>query len=698
MRNRLFSIVLFTLLGFSAAYGQQPLRGEQVLHLTTDANNPRNSEGSFITLKDGRILFIYSRFEGSSSDHAPAKLMGRFSSDNGKTWTREDQLIIDREGDMNVMSASLLRLQNGEIALVYLQKNSLDDCIPKIRKSRDEGKSWDKPISIITDRSGYFVVNNDRIIQLSNGRLVVPTSLHKTKDSPYSNSGQLRCYFSDDQGMTWQSGQRVPAHDTLITQEPGVVELSDGRLMMIIRAGGGRQYQSYSSDGGNTWSYAMPSGLRSPISPASVKRIPGTDHLLAVTNNNGEKGPGYHKSKRTPLTMHLSRDHGRSWQTITDIETNPNETYAYTAIHFHNDYVLMGYYVKPDDDPGYSIKLKRYRIKDIYETEKRLPVLLVANKHSNTLSWVDPVGFDVFKTIEVGPNPHEIIITPDQKFAYLSNYAPPGNTISVIDLYARKHIKQINTGTVGRIHGTAMAPDGRHAYFTAGQSGQIVEINTKSNEITRTIPTHGKISHMVYVSPDGRYLLTSNIVSENISLIERKSGKLIQQIPAGKGVEGMAFTPDGKKLWALNQTGGSITIINTKTWEPEETFLCEGMPVRIKFTADGATALIANWVKNGTLTILDTRSKKEIKRIPVGDYAIGIEISPDGRYAFVGCEDAQKTEMLPDGTETIDGHKSASDGIHVIDLKSLKVIDIIKTGLGPDPMMLWYPGLKLKRP
>jgi YVTN family beta-propeller protein len=318
------------------------------------------------------------------------------------------------------------------------------------------------------------------------------------------------------------------------------------------------------------------------------------------------------------------------------------------------------------------------------------PILLVANKHSNTLSYVNPKTFKIIETIPTGPNPHEITITPDQRFAYLSSYEPPGNTISVIELLKRKQIKQISTGKYGRIHGAAMALDGKHAYFTAGQSGFVVEIDTKTNEVTRTIPTHGKISHMVYVSLDGKYLYTSNIVSENVSVIDRITGKLITQIPCGPGCEGMAFTPDGKYIWVANQTAGTITIVDIANYKPIETFECKGMPVRIRFTSDGKLALIAGWVKEGTLTIIDVTTHKEIKRIRVGDYAIGVELSPDEKFAFVGCEDSREAQVLPDGSEKIKTTERDSDGIHVIDMKTLSVVTIIKTGLGPDPMVMWY--------
>lgn len=320
--------------------------------------------------------------------------------------------------------------------------------------------------------------------------------------------------------------------------------------------------------------------------------------------------------------------------------------------------------------------------------------LLVANKHSNTLSYINPNTFEIIASIPTGPNPHEIVVTPDQKIAYLSSYEPPGNMISVIDLLSRKQIKTISTGQFGRIHGAAISPDGRYAYFTAGQSGYVVEVDTQTNEITRTIPTYGKISHMVYVSPDGQYLLTANIVSEDISVINRSTGKLFKKIPAGKGVEGMAFTPDTNFLWALNQTAGTVTIIDMQTLEPTETFDCPGMPVRIRFTSDGRKALVAGWTKDGTLTVIDVATRKEIKRIRVGDYAIGVELTPDEKYAFVGCEDSLAPEILPDGSERIKKRKEDSDGIHVIDMKTLEVVAVIKTGLGPDPMMMWFPPFK----
>ncbi|MBX3178693.1 MAG: DUF1080 domain-containing protein [Candidatus Hydrogenedentes bacterium] len=299
------------------------------------------------------------------------------------------------------------------------------------------------------------------------------------------------------------------------------------------------------------------------------------------------------------------------------------------------------------------------------------PMLLVANKHSDTLSYVHPESLQVEQTITVGPNPHEMTITPDQRFMYLSNYAAPGDTISVVDLVARNHIKQIPTGEYTRIHGATMAPDGKHAYFTAGQTGWVVEVDTATHAVTRGIPTHGKISHMVLVSPDNQRIYTANITSENVSVIDRESGELITQVSCEEGAEGMAFTPDGKYLWVANQSGGSMSIIELASHTVVERFDVPGMPVRIKFTKDGSRAFVPSWTPEGELIVIDVASRKEIKRVKVGGHAIGVELSPDEKRAFVGCE--------------------YTDGLHVVNTETLEVEATVDTGDGPDPMLMWYP-------
>ena len=298
------------------------------------------------------------------------------------------------------------------------------------------------------------------------------------------------------------------------------------------------------------------------------------------------------------------------------------------------------------------------------------PLLLVLNKHDDTMCYVDPLTLEPIARVPAGHDPHEVVIARDQGFAYVSNYAPPGNTISVIHLTRRTLHAQIPTEPFVRIHGAAIAPDGMHAYFTAGQTGYIVEVDARANEVTRGIPTHGEISHMVLVSPDGGWIYTANIGSRNVSVIDRESGDLMTQVPCDAGCEGMAFAPDGGHLWAANQDAASITIVDMATHRVVATMPCPGVPLRIRFTDDGSLALVTNWVAEGELVVIDVAQRREVKRLRVGNQPIGVTVSPDGARAFV-------TNM-------------SSDDIHVIDMGSLSVAGRFSTGAGPDAMAWWY--------
>jgi len=337
------------------------------LRLEPGEDNPRNSEGDFITLKDGKILFIYSHFSGSSgSDFGNGYLASRYSLDKGETWSNEDQLVVKQEGDMNVMSVSLLRLKNGAIALFYARKNSEEDCMPLMRISNDEARTWSDPISCITDKYGYFVLNNNRVVQLKNGRLLMPVALHRPLNGKWQNKATIFTYYSDNNGATWTCSDAVPNNSEIITQEPGVVELKNGQIMMFIRASGGIQQLSYSKDRGETWSHIESSNINSPMSPASITRIPSSRDLLMVWNNNDQN------QKRTPFNIGISKDEGKSWSYIKTLEDDPDGWYCYTAIHFTDQDVLLGYCAgnRPKGTGLAVTQIKKLSLKSIYSKQE----------------------------------------------------------------------------------------------------------------------------------------------------------------------------------------------------------------------------------------------------------------------------------------------------------------------------------------
>jgi sialidase-1 len=342
----LLILVCLTMDGFTQLAEGKDVR--RVLELAPAEENPRNSEGDFVALRDGRILFVYTHFTGGARDDAKAHLASRVSADGGLIWSEKDEVIPTAKAGQNVMSVSLLRLGEREVALFYLLKNSLTDCRMYVQSSGDEGRTWGTPRLCMTEE-GYFVVNNDRVIRLKGERLVIPAAHHAgSTQTKFNARATAVCFLSDDEGKSWRRAKSAiegPAASRTGLQEPAVVELKDGRLMMLCRTDQGCQMRSYSADGGETWSAAQRTEIRSPVSPASVGRVPKTGDLLLVWNDNdGKAAPGQRANRRSPLTAAISGDEGATWRTVGDLETDRDGWFCYTAVEFvGEDRVLLAY-------------------------------------------------------------------------------------------------------------------------------------------------------------------------------------------------------------------------------------------------------------------------------------------------------------------------------------------------------------------
>jgi sialidase-1 len=341
-------VVLFVLCG-TVAKGAEPVVKIPLLRHSDEA--PRRSEGDFVQLRDGRLLFIYTKFTERGTDGAAAHLASRESRDGGRTWTAEDVDLDLNDGASNIMSVSLNRMADGRIALFYCRKSAEKVCAPMVRFSQDEAATWSAAAPVTPDDPrGCYVLNNDRVIQLRSGRLVAPMAQHLYHDDgKFEHRGILVCYLSDDGGKTWRRGKgsqdgTMWDKARIALQEPGVVERKDGSLLMFARTYVGAQFFCVSRDAGETWSMPLASSLNSPLGPASIERIPSTGDLLCVWNDHSDMPyDSKLKDDRTPQRVAISKDDGQTWQPARTLDDDPLGWYCYTAVEFVGSEVVLAY-------------------------------------------------------------------------------------------------------------------------------------------------------------------------------------------------------------------------------------------------------------------------------------------------------------------------------------------------------------------
>jgi YVTN family beta-propeller protein len=304
--------------------------------------------------------------------------------------------------------------------------------------------------------------------------------------------------------------------------------------------------------------------------------------------------------------------------------------------------------------------------------------LLILAKRDGMLLIVDPSSLQVIARVPVGNDPHEVIASADGRIAYASNYGSGAyNTLAVVDLVAQKALPSVDLGALRGPHGLTFV--GGKAWFTAEAAKAIGSYDPATKSIDWIMGTGQNRTHMIYVSADLKLIVTTNVSSGTVSIIEKAAGSHPGQggamgapggewnetvVRVGNGSEGFDVSSDGKEIWVANAEDGTVSIIDVERKLVKETLAADvGGANRLKFTPDGKLALISS-LRSSDVAVIETATRKTVKRIAVGHGAAGIQMQPDGARAFVACS--------PDGY------------VAVINLQSLEVAGRIQAGRDPD--------------
>jgi YVTN family beta-propeller protein len=304
-----------------------------------------------------------------------------------------------------------------------------------------------------------------------------------------------------------------------------------------------------------------------------------------------------------------------------------------------------------------------------YAQQSHSTALLVLNKSDNALAIIDPRTLKVLGTVLTGTAPHEVAASADGRLAFVCNYGTgpaPGNTISIIDIVARKELTRLDLGPLMRPHGITEA--GGKVYFTIEGSRAVARIDPSTRRVDWVMGTGQDGTHMVVVTPDQSKLYTANIAAGTVTMIRLapvQGAESIASIQVGKGSEAIDMSPDGREVWIAHRSDSGMSIIDTATDKVKATFQTAKSPFRVKFTPDGRRVLVSDPMA-GEVVVYDATSHKEIKRIKIGGAPVGILIQPDGSRAYIAETQANK--------------------VAVLDLSSFEVTATIDPGREPDGM------------
>ncbi|WP_322983615.1 YncE family protein [Streptomyces sp. S584] len=300
----------------------------------------------------------------------------------------------------------------------------------------------------------------------------------------------------------------------------------------------------------------------------------------------------------------------------------------------------------------------------------------VPNTNSNTVSVIDPATYKVVETIPVGNQPQHVVPSWDLKTLWVNNdlgdsltaidpaTGKAGRTLDVSDPYnlyftpngkyavvmasmdrelvfrdpqTMKVAKTVPVNCAGVNHADFSA-DGRYFIVSCEFSGELLKVDTEKMEVIgeQKLPKEGATPQDVKLSPDGSAFYIADMMADGMWVLDGKAFTTPKLLPTGKGAHGLYVSRDSRQMYVTNRGEGSVSVFDfgkdklTGKWHLPD----GGSPDMGGVSADGKVLWLSGRY-DAEVYAIDTRSGKQLARIPVGSGPHGLAVYPQpGRYSL----------------------------------------------------------------
>jgi len=254
---------------------------------------------------------------------------------------------------------------------------------------------------------------------------------------------------------------------------------------------------------------------------------------------------------------------------------------------------------------------------------------------------------EALATIPVGKKPHELVLSEDRRTAYVTNYGadtytdldPGDNTVSVIDLPARRKVADINLGKYRRPHGIDRGKSGR-LYITTDFPAAVLVIDPAERKVLREFPLEETLPHMLAVSRDEKTAVVACSGSGSVAVLSLETGRS-SPVEIGGTPMGIVFSGDEKRAYATNRNGEAVAIIDVERAVLLTKLLVPGDPVRLQFSPD-RRKLLVTFIGAGDAAVIDTLAMRPERRFPAGKSAEGLAFDDKGKFLYITAQGEDK--------------------------------------------------------
>ncbi len=214
----------------------------------------------------------------------------------------------------------LFQVPNGELLLFYKIGPNVAGWKGYMMRSKDNGQTWGNREELPDGILGP-IKNKPELI---NGILICPSSTEKT-------GWKVHFEYTKDWGKTWTKSDDINDGKTYSAIQPSILKYKDGKLQVLCRSMNRTINESWSNDGGKTWSAMAATNLPNNNSGTDAVTLQDGRQLLVYNHVKPADNLPRGKGARTPLNVAISKD-GKQWFTVAILEDSPINQYSYPSV------------------------------------------------------------------------------------------------------------------------------------------------------------------------------------------------------------------------------------------------------------------------------------------------------------------------------------------------------------------------------
>ncbi len=299
-----------------------------------------------------------------------------------------------------------------------------------------------------------------------------------------------------------------------------------------------------------------------------------------------------------------------------------------------------------------------------------------SNEEAGDVAVIDPDAGAVVARIPVGKRPRGLRLSRDGKSLFValsgspvggpgrdeSSLPPPDRAadgIGLVDLAAGKLVRSFPSGDDPESFD--LSPDGKFAYISNEDAGQMTVLDLTTGTIRGRVGI-GWEPEGVTVRPDGRVVYVACEADNIVVAVDTERLVVLSRMAVAARPRSVVFTADGKTGFVTGETAGAVTVLDAEAHKPLSTLAVEGRPgaptaprpMGSVLSPDGRQVFISNG-RHQSVAVIDVASRRVVRLIEnVGTRPWGIGTSPDGRKLYTANGPSDDVSVVDVATGRVD--------------------------------------------